>query len=297
MAVFPSYSSVGNRECLLDIITNITPKETPMFSAFGKVSVTNTLVQWQTDTLRAAADNKQVEGFSYSSGNVVPTVLQSNKTQTFYAGYEVSKTQEAIIHAGRASEVAYQKEKAMKEFALDVEYSIVNHSAAVAYSGGVAGELGGLTKFLTGNYVSGDAIVKDEGAAPLTQTMLDDQLQVAWTNGAVEMSTIYAPAKQKRAVNKFPATVRKMEMSEDKLAGLVNVYECDFGTLNLVIDRRIADSKLYILKDDAWKVGVLRPIISLTHPEVSSAYKFGIEGEMTLVCYAPTANTALSNLG
>ena len=297
MAVFPSYSAVGNKECLLDIISNITPKETPMFSTFGKVAVTNTLVEWQTDSLRAAADNKQLSGFTYASGAVVPTVLKNNYTQTFYVGYEVSKTQEAIMHAGRASEVAYQKEKAMKEYALDVEYTIVNHSAKVAYAAATEGEMGGLTYFLTGNYTSGDAIVKDEGTAALTKTLLDDQLQIAWTNGAIEMNSIYAPAKQKRVINDFPATIRKMDVGSDRLSGLVNVYESDFGTLELVLDRRIAESKLYILNDNMWKVGVLRPTVSLTHPEVASSYMFGIEGEMTLICNNPQANTALSNLG
>ena len=296
MAVFPSYSAVGNREDLLDIITMISPLETPMFSSWGKVSLTNTLYQWQTDKLAAPGANAQQQGFTYSSGSVTATALLTNRTQTFYKGYEVSKTQEAILHAGRASETAYQKEKAMKEFVRDVEYQIVNSSAAVAYSGGVAGQLGGLDSFLTGNYdITSDAINKTVSAA-LTQEILNDQLQVAWLNGATEIKTIYSAPKQKRVINKFPATVRKMDMDASTLTGLVNVYECDFGTMTIKLDRYLADSVLYCLNDDKWKVGILRPIVSLNHPEVASSYRFGIEGEMGLVCYSPQSNTVLSSI-
>ena len=57
---FDSYDQVGIREDLSDIITNITPEATPFFSKCGKTTANNTLVEWQTDTLRNSASNAHI---------------------------------------------------------------------------------------------------------------------------------------------------------------------------------------------------------------------------------------------
>ena len=59
---FTTYSAKGIREDLSNVITNIAPEETPFMSNIGKENVTNTLYEWQTDTLAAAAANSQLEG-------------------------------------------------------------------------------------------------------------------------------------------------------------------------------------------------------------------------------------------
>lgn len=46
MANINTYTAVGNREDLSDIITNIAVKETPIFSMFGKEKATGTYHEW-----------------------------------------------------------------------------------------------------------------------------------------------------------------------------------------------------------------------------------------------------------
>jgi hypothetical protein len=298
MAYFAAYDAVGNRECLLDYITNISPKETPIISALGKVQLTNTHYSWQTDTLRAPASNTHVQGFTYSGaqGSVVPTVLITNETQIFYQGYDISATQEAIIHAGRASEVAYQKEKAMAEYARDIEYAIINQTTATAASSGVPGVSKGLGGYLTGNYtITSDAINKTVSAA-LTKDILDAQLQIAWLNGAVGINDLFMNSKQKQVINAFPGTIRKMDEQDTNLKGLVNVYESDWGVFELKLDRWLADSVIYGLNTSMWDIGVLRPTTSMTHPRTASGESFGIEGEMSFTTRNPQGSTALSSI-
>lgn len=38
-AFFDTYDAIGNREDLTDVITNISPTDTPMLSRFGQVPV------------------------------------------------------------------------------------------------------------------------------------------------------------------------------------------------------------------------------------------------------------------
>ena len=46
---------LGNREHLADMIHNISPTETPFQSMAKRGKATNKLVNWQKDSLRAAA--------------------------------------------------------------------------------------------------------------------------------------------------------------------------------------------------------------------------------------------------
>ena len=55
---FLTYSAKGIREDLSNIITNIAPEETPYLSNIGSESISNSLFEWQTDTLASAAANK-----------------------------------------------------------------------------------------------------------------------------------------------------------------------------------------------------------------------------------------------
>ena len=49
---FDSYDAKGIREDLEDVIYQISPEETPFYSACKKVKASNTLHEWQTDTLQ-----------------------------------------------------------------------------------------------------------------------------------------------------------------------------------------------------------------------------------------------------
>ena len=42
-------AAIGIREDLSNIISNISPMETPFISSIGKSSASNTLFQWQTE--------------------------------------------------------------------------------------------------------------------------------------------------------------------------------------------------------------------------------------------------------
>jgi hypothetical protein len=59
---FDSYDAVGIKEDLSDVIYNITPDDTPFYSACKKTKAKNTLVEWQTDTLRSSGANAHIEG-------------------------------------------------------------------------------------------------------------------------------------------------------------------------------------------------------------------------------------------
>jgi hypothetical protein len=104
---FLTYSAKGIREDLSNVITNIAPEETPFMSNIGRENVSNTLFEFQTDTLAAAAANAQLEGDDVGTfDSVVATVRVQNYCQISRKTIVLSATEEVVNKAGRRSELA-----------------------------------------------------------------------------------------------------------------------------------------------------------------------------------------------
>ena len=56
---FQSTSAVGNREQLSDVVSRITPEDTPIYSMIGKGKTMGVHPEWETDTLAAPGANVQ----------------------------------------------------------------------------------------------------------------------------------------------------------------------------------------------------------------------------------------------
>src|SRR5206468_10074006 len=94
------------REDIEDVIFDISPTETPLLSMAQRKTAGNTLHQWQTDALAAAAANRQVEGDDASYTTAAPTVMLSNYTQISRKTLVVSRTADRVRKYGRARELA-----------------------------------------------------------------------------------------------------------------------------------------------------------------------------------------------
>ena len=81
MATYTSYEQVGIKEDVSDIITDITPTDTPFVSAIKTQKVNNRTYQYQTDALAAAGANAQIEGADPTMATLTPTTMISGTTQ------------------------------------------------------------------------------------------------------------------------------------------------------------------------------------------------------------------------
>ena len=132
---YQTYTAVGRREDLSNTIYNISPSDVPFMSMIGRSKATNTLVEWQIDSLSAAAHNAQIEGNEYTFATVAPTTRLSNHTQISAKTVMISGSQEASNNAGRDSEMALQLAKNSKSLKRDMETVLTQN---VAKSAGTA---------------------------------------------------------------------------------------------------------------------------------------------------------------
>lgn len=292
MAVYKTYEAVGEREDLMDLITMISPVDTPMFSGFAKSQANGTYVEWQTDELAAAASNAQVEGADYTFPTLSATTRLGNYTQIFNKPFQVSNTVDVVSKAGRDKEYAYQMEKKMKELARDVEYALVNNSSATSGTSGAARELKGVLAWITTNVETGSG----SGTEALSESMFNDALETISAAGG-NPDTVYANGFQKRQISSFTASnTKNIDASANKLINRVDVYESDFGILEVIYDRAMATDQVAILEKDKWAIATLRPIAHHEVPSVGDSKRGVIEGELTLIAKNEKASGKITQL-
>ena len=123
-----TYDAVGNKDDVSDIITNIAPYDTPLYTRIGKTKATQVMHEWLEDDLGNSAVNMFEEGYTYSTVNATPRQRLFNYTQIMHRGVHVTDTQEAVLHYGIRSEIAYQMAKKLKELAFDCEQALVTQA-------------------------------------------------------------------------------------------------------------------------------------------------------------------------
>ena len=94
-----SYDVKGIREDLSDVIYNISPEETPFYTACAKAKAANTFHEWQTDALRASAENAHIEGDDTVAESRGVTSRLGNYTQIFKNAVVIPGTDEGLNKA------------------------------------------------------------------------------------------------------------------------------------------------------------------------------------------------------
>jgi hypothetical protein len=213
---FLTYSAIGNREDLADMIYNIDPVETPFQAAIDKTKATAVLHEWQTQALAAAAQNAQVEGDEAAFVAVTPTVRVQNRCQIARKTVIVSGTQDAVDKAGREGEMAYQMVLKNKELRRDMEFDLCGNQAPVTGNSTTARQLRPLCGWYATNFqrgatgANGTTVLAavDGTQVPLTEAMIKTAMQQAWTQGGKPTMLMVGPS-HKVAVSAFTGNVTR----------------------------------------------------------------------------------------
>lgn len=266
---YSKYDAVGLREDLSDIIYNISPTDTPFMSSIAKSKATAVNHEWQLDSLAAAsASNAQIEGNEVSFSAPSSTTRKGNVTQIATKSVIISGTLEAVNKAGRNSELAYQISKASKELKRDMETSLCDNNAQVAGDDSTARELSGIGSWLKTNQSIGAS-----GAAPGTsgtdartdgtqRAFTEDQLKTViksvWDNGG-DPSMVMVGSFNKQKLSGFTGGSTRFDPAENKrLVAAVDVYESDFGALQVTPNRFQRARDAFVLTPDLFAVAFLR---------------------------------------
>lgn len=250
--LYDRYDLKGDREDLIDKIYRVDPEKVPVTTAFGKKTATNTLHEWQTDSLASAnKDNALIDGDDYAAEAQTATLRLGNYCQIFSKRPNVSRRANIIKKAGRDKEMAYKKSQAMVEMKRDIEAMVLSSNAAVAGNSTTAMKSGGLGVQIvtnTSHGTGGSTAAWTSGApttAPtagtaraFTETLLKTVLQTTYNNSGEVPPMAVMSASHKGtfsgfagiAVNRFQ--VGKKE--QGRIIGGADIYMSDFGEIEIV---------------------------------------------------------------
>ena len=302
---FDSYDAVGIREDLSDIITNISPEETPFYTKSSKTKARNTLVEWQTDSLRASAANAHIEGDATTAEARSATTRLGNYTQIFKNAVVVPDTDEGLDKAGRAREVAYQTLKIAKEQKLDIEKALFDNNARAAGNSTTARELAGAPAWLTSNTDFG----ANEGANPtgdgtdartdetttliaFSQARFDGVMQSIWENGG-NPDTVYLSAFQMNVALGFTGNNNQrssVQAGDERVIKSLAVYVTPWGTIEFMPSRENRSRDVFIMQDDMWEVATLRPTKNVALAKTGDNTTRQVITELTLCAKNEAAN-------
>lgn len=302
-----TYQAIGNREDLTDVIYRISPTDTPFMNGIGKGKATNTLHEWQTQDLAAAANNAAIEGDDASAQAVTPTVRLNNRTQISTKTVIVSGTQQSGMNpAGRKDELAYQISLKGLELKRDMETALTQNSTAVTGSATVARQLRGLEGWVATNNDLGAG-----GAAPnyntntaatdgtqraFTEAQLKNVIQLAWTQGG-HPDVIMLGGTQKQTFSTFTGNSTRFDKGEDRnLTAAIDVYESDFGSIKAVPNRFQRARTAFVLEMGRWKTSFLRPMQTNALAKTGDAEKRQLLCEYTLEAGQEKASGAVRDL-
>ena len=307
---FQTFTAVGNREDLSEIIYNISPTETPFISAIGKEKATGVLHEWQNDSLRAAAANAQVEGDEIAFTAVVPTTRVNNRTQISRTSVIVSGTQDTVNSAGRNNELAYQISKSSKELKRDMEVVLTANQSAAVGGAAAARTSSGLTSWIQANTSVGTngangavggvdtpGVLRTDGTQrAFTEAQLKDVVKQCWDSGG-DPSMIMLGSFNKQKLSGFTGGSTKMSQATDKtLVAAIDIYESDFGSMTVVPNRFSRSRDCFVIQPDMWAVAYLRDFQMLDLAVTGDAQKKAMLAEYTLVSKNEAASGAVFDL-
>lgn len=300
---FDSYDAVGIREDLSDIITNISPEETPFTTKCRKTTARNTLVEWQTDALRASAANAHIEGDETAANAMTATTRLNNRTQIFKNAVTIPDTDEGLDKAGRQREMAYQIVKIAKEQKLDIEKALFDNNAKVAGNSTTARELAGAPSWLTSNITNkgtsgadptGDGTdARTDGAqTAFAQADFDSCMQSIWDNGGTP-ETVYLSSFQMNVALGFTGNNNQrssVQAGDERVIKSLAVYVTPWGTVEFIPSRENRGRDVFIMQDDMWEIATLRPTKNVELAKTGDATKRQVVTELTLCAKNEAAN-------
>lgn len=274
---FLTYSAVGDREDLSNIIYNISPWETPFMTAIGRATASATLFEWQTDALAAPnLANAQLQGDDITTyDSVNPTVRVGNRTQISRKTAVISGTQEKVDKAGRGSEMAYQMAKKSKELKRDMESIVLNPQGAVAGTSTTAPTTASMQAWLKSNVSMGvggvnpawtsgapPAARTDGTQATFTEAMLKTVLTSVFTSGGEPTLLLVGPI-HKGVVSGFAGIATRMRdvasRQQAQIIGAADIYVGDFSTVSVVADRFQRERDAWVIQPNMAAMAYLRP--------------------------------------
>lgn len=289
-----SFDLVGKKAEVSDIISLITPSDTPFLSSIGTEKVQNDLYQWQEDQLRAVATNAKLQGADGVDTTRDQPTMRTNGTQILAETFKIAGTTDAIKTYGRDKTSLRELMKTGKLLKMDLEHALVGTAQTYTVATeSVAGVFAGVQA-----QIAAGTTTTLGTAGPITETLIVDLHQKLYNEGSDGTTLMVKPSDSRIIAGFSQQSNRQMYVAngETKVTNVVNIYESPFGTVRVVKNRRIRSQNALIYDPKNWKLVVLRNWFTEKLAKTGDSQRWMAVGEFGLKHANRLASAQLSNL-
>lgn len=255
-----TYDDASRKESILDVLTDATPKSTPLMTLFSTAKTTATLDEWPEDYQARSTDTTgDIEGEDFTFADLVEPSRRNNITQVIKKPIKVSGTEAVVRVAGVDDPYAYQKAKAFTGLKLKWENVILNSSAKASGSSGVARTMAGIVGIVSSHFTR-----RNSGTSISVQE-INDIVNDVFTDVGIEnmFNLIVVPMGLKQKISTLSTNLtRYEEATSRRLTFPVQVWESDAGEHRIIPHQDMNNSAgtvhLLALREEAWQVAYLR---------------------------------------
>lgn len=275
------------KESVLNLITNIDPIENYLLSNLQSSTANDEFHFTPRDTLRTPALRAGVEGADPSYDGNDPT-RALNMLHIIEVAFDVTDSEQATDRYGSPEDrVAYETEKALKDWANFAEYALLR-STLITGNNSTARQMEGLKECLT--------IDTSQSGVSLSESQVNDSMQAVWDEGS-NIDLILAPMTLKRRLSGFGGGGTKFYNQEDRrLVTPIEIYESDASNkpVKLVAHRYMRDTgdvhnDILGIEMDHFAIAWLREPKVRPLAKTGDAERRQVVGELTLECRSDLA--------
>lgn len=330
-----TFSAVGVRESLANVIYNMMPTETPIVTMAKKINVGSRTPEWQRSIdADPSPTNAVVEGDDISNDATVQPQRLKNVTQLFDKVCQVSSTMQAVNTAGRGDEMAYQMAMRGRELKRDMEARFQGNYASVLGNASTAGECAGIEAYLTtntdrgsggddGGFDAGTGLIDaatDGTERLVTEDMFRGVIADVWVNGGEDALILCGPRMKQKISSSFTGIATQFNgIGGDKkvlIQGGIDLYKSDFGIHKIQPTRLgsygtgrsrsyrpadasenvVANRSILVLDPKSWTIAFLQPISKKPLAELGHSKRQMIWCEATLECSEERVNGIVADV-
>lgn len=320
-----TFAQVGRREDLSNMIYNISPTEKPFTAAVRKTKATQSLHEWQTDSLAAAsATNAAIEGDNTTADALTATVRLNNELQTLKKVVQVSGRARKVDTAGRADEFEYQLKKRMAEIGRDLEAALCQNNAATAGAAASAPLMASFESWIAssstavGNYISMGqgtaqttpgvgaggrpitAPTDSTTAGTLTEAGLKYVIKECWLKGGEPSMVICGPEVKQKISGSFTGIATRFRSvgsgEQAEIVSGADLYISDFGEIRIVPSRFNRARTVLVIDPQYLGIASLRGFTMERLAKTGDSDMAHIVGDYTLEVRNPLAQGKISDV-
>jgi len=298
MAFNTSYNHVTNREDLTSKIVSKGDQTTTLLSSLEMVKkekVTKIKHEWSEFTVRAGADNAQVENFTPSTSSVVP-VRVYNYVQRFSTSFGISNTQLEVNNVAAIKNLfSWTADQQFLALRKDINYTLINSVASVSGAAATASRMLGMFGAVTTNTSTPAATT-----SVFTESeFINMAKQVVIATGETRDLSCHTGAVNVGRITDFTGvgkTQYVQEGSTGKHNRLVNLLLTNFGNIKIVTDTAVGDSQIGMFDFNTWALAYARTPKLAKLPEATDGKSSYWVTELTLEYLHEAANAKMTGI-